>query len=146
MKKAINQKENGMTEYASEAFDGFIIIKPGFLSYRDELYKELANRRFQIITTLEKTLTREESEAIYEVHRGKVFFDELVRYMSSGESIGVTIKSPYEEHGAAVIAVDEIKKQFRRHSIDLTRNVLHSSDSYENVLRESAIYFGQETA
>lgn len=141
MREAHYQKEESRTRQESEAFDGFIIIKPGFLSLGDEVYKELIDSGFQIISTKEKTLTRAEAEAIYEMHRGKMFFDELVGYMSGGESVGIEVKSPYEGHEEAIDAVNEIKQRFRKYSIDKTRNVLHSSDSHENVIRESAIYF-----
>ena len=45
-------------------YDGFIIIKPGFLKYTDSIIKDLHRLDFTVIEALEKTLTHEEAETI----------------------------------------------------------------------------------
>ena len=56
-------------------YDGFLIIKPEFLKYTDEIINDLHRRDFIIIEAEEKTLTREEAEAIYSCHKYKPFFE-----------------------------------------------------------------------
>lgn len=42
---------------------------------------------FTIVGQMKRTLTREEAEGFYAEHRGKVFFDKLCNFMTSGERL-----------------------------------------------------------
>lgn len=123
-------------------YDGFIIIKPEFLKYTDEIVKELHRRDFSIIEAREKTLTKDEAERIYSCHKGKPFFDELIEYMTSSPCIGMILLSPFSDRESAIEALNNLKIKYRkRYGIDKTRNVLHSSDSYQNVIYEAEVFF-----
>lgn len=92
-------------------------------------------------------LSRAEAEAFYEVHRGRPFFDELVRFMSSGPSLSLAL-----EKGDAVAAlrtaigatdpseaaVGTIRKLYAESK---GRNAVHGSDSDENAEREIGFFF-----
>ena len=62
MKLIIKKKEEGYGYSATMLpdYDGFIIIKPGFLKYKDEIVKDLKRRDFVVVDLEEKTLTKEE--------------------------------------------------------------------------------------
>ena len=123
-------------------YDGFIIIKPGFLKYTDNIIKDLHRLDFVIIEAREKTLTHEEAETIYSVHKGKPFYDKLIRYMTSGPSIGMILLSPYSDRESATETIKQLKEKYRkRYGIDKTHNVIHSSDSYQSALHEAEAFF-----
>ena len=123
-------------------YDGFIIIKPGFLKYTDNIIKDLRRLDFIVIEAKEKTLTKDEAEIIYSCHKGKPFFDKLIRYMTSGPSIGMILLSPFSDRESATETLKQLKDKYRkRYSIDKTHNVMHSSDSYQNALYEAEAFF-----
>ena len=132
----------GYNETMLPDYDGFIILKPGFLEYFDDVIKDLRRRDFIIVESLEKTLTKEEAETIYSVHKGKPFFKELIDYMTSGPSIGMILKSPFSDRESSTDALKLLKDKYRRrYSIDIMHNVLHSSDSYQNAMHEAETFF-----
>lgn len=124
-------------------YDGFIIIKPGFLRYADDVIKDLHRLDFSVIEAKEKTLTRDEAEEIYNIHKGKPFYDELIEYMTSGPCIGMLVLSPFADKESSIETLKQLKEKYRkRYSIDKTHNVMHSSDSYQNVLYEAEAFLG----
>lgn len=147
MKSTVIDQEEGYG-YSSTMlpdYDGFIIIKPEFLKYADEIIRDLHRRDFVIIEAEEKTLTKEEAEEIYSCHKGKPFFDELIEYMTSSPCIGMIVLSPFSDRESAIEALKELKEKYRkRHGIDKTRNVMHSSDSYQSTLHEAETFFESE--
>ena len=138
----IDEEGYGYTSTMLPQYDGFIIIKPGFLRYTDNIIRDLHRLDFTIIEALEKTLTCEEAEEIYSVHKGKPFYEKLIKYMTSGPSIGMILLSPFSDRESAIETLKQLKEKYRkRYSIDKTHNVLHSSDSYQNVIYEAEAFF-----
>ncbi len=124
-------------------YDGFIIIKPGFLRYADDVINDLHRLDFSVIEAKEKTLTRDEAEEIYSIHKGKPFYDELIEYMTSGPCIGMLVLSPFADKESSIETLKQLKEKYRkRYSTDKTHNVMHSSDSYQNMLYEAEAFFG----
>ena len=132
----------GYTSAMLPQYDGFIIIKPGFLKYTDNIIRDLHRLDFIVIEAMEKTLTREEAKTIYSVHKGKPFYEELIDYMTSSPCIGMILLSPFSDRESTIETLKQLKERYRkRHSIDKTRNVMHSSDSYQNVIYEAEAFF-----
>ena len=144
MKPTLTTDEDGYGYNATmlPQYDGFIIIKPGFLKYTDDIIRDLHRLDFVIIEAMEKTLTREEAETIYSVHKGKAFYEKLIDYMTSSPCIGMILLSPFSDRESAIETLKQLKEKYRkRYSIDKTRNVMHSSDSYQNVIYEAEAFF-----
>ena len=144
MKPTLTTDEDGYgyTSAMLPQYDGFIIIKPGFLKYTDNIIRDLHRLDFIVIEAMEKTLTREEAETIYSVHKGKPFYEELIDYMTSSPCIGMILLSPFSDRESAIETLKHLKDKYRkRYSIDKTHNVLHSSDSYQNVIYEAEAFF-----
>ena len=138
----INEDGYGYNTTMLPDYDGFIIIKPGFLKYTDNIINDLHRLDFVIIEAREKTLTHEEAETIYSVHKGKPFYDKLIKYMTSGPSIGMILLSPFSDRESATETLKQLKEKYRkRYSIDKIHNVIHSSDSYQSVLHEAEAFF-----
>lgn len=145
------QEEGYNTPYASEKVktefpenhEAFIVIKPGFLNLSEEILKMFTDEGFIIEKTRPKVLTETEAKQLYEVHKEEDFFDALVKYMASGESIGVMFKpsKPMKEK-TLFNKIDKLKDEIRKKwgESDM-RNVMHSSDNLQNMKDESSIYF-----
>ncbi len=93
-------------------------------------------------------MSRERAEAFYEVHRGRPFYDELVRFMSSGPCFPIALEKPdaVASFRATIGATDPaeaapgtIRKLFAESK---GRNAVHGSDSDENAAREIDFFFG----
>ncbi|HEY4101456.1 MAG TPA: nucleoside-diphosphate kinase [Gemmatimonadales bacterium] len=92
-------------------------------------------------------LTRAESEAFYEVHRGRPFYEELVSFMSSGRTIALALekenavaswRTTIGATDPAEAAAGTVRKLFAESK---GRNAVHGSDSDENAAREIAFFF-----
>lgn len=95
-------------------------------------------------------MTREQAEAFYEVHRGRPFYDELVKFMSGGPCFPMALEKAdaVAAFRATIGATDPaeaapgtIRKLFAESK---GRNAVHGSDSDENAAREIAFFFGHE--
>jgi nucleoside-diphosphate kinase len=92
-------------------------------------------------------LTRAEAEAFYEVHRGRPFYDELVKFMTSGPCLPMALeRNDAVAHLRTVIGATDpaeaapgtVRKLFAESK---GRNAIHASDSAENAAREVAFFF-----
>jgi nucleoside-diphosphate kinase len=93
-------------------------------------------------------MTRERAEAFYEVHRGRPFYDELVKFMSSGPCFPMALekadavaafRTTIGATDPAEAAPGTIRKLFAESK---GRNAVHGSDSDDNAAREIAFFFG----
>lgn len=114
----------------------FMIIKPEFLQYRNEIIDFLKQHNIIPIQELRKTLTLSEAKKLYKPHSKEDFYENLCEYMSSGDSIGFILCNFGNNN------LLELKDEIRdKYGVDEMRNAIHSSDSGLNVHRESKIYF-----
>lgn len=150
-------KHKGLKDHVKEclAIDNFprafIMIKPEFLKYRKEILDLFKANYYVVIASSFKWLTLDEARELYLPHKNEPFYDDLCKYMSSGLSEGILITYRYdcdEKRGnhisqeAMIKQVASLKDKIReKYGVSEMKNVLHSSDSVENVERESEIYF-----
>lgn len=114
----------------------FIIIKPGFDKYINEIEQLLINKGFSIYKKLTRKLSLDEAMSLYKVHSKEDFYEDLCKYMSSKECTGYILNN---RKGNDLLKLkDEIRKKYGK---DDMRNTMHSSDSKKNVERESRIFF-----
>jgi nucleoside-diphosphate kinase len=87
------------------------------------------------------------AERHYAIHKNKVFFQELVEYITSapivaavveGEGAVERIRKLMGATDPAKAAPGTIRKDY---GVDLTRNTIHGSDSPENAEKEIALFF-----
>jgi nucleoside-diphosphate kinase len=93
-------------------------------------------------------MSRQQAESFYEVHRGRPFYDELVKFMSSGPCFPMALEKSdaVAAFRATIGATDPaeaapgtIRKLFAESK---GRNAVHGSDSDENAAREIGFFFG----
>ena len=121
--------------------NSFVILKPEFLSHKNEWIEALQNNEWDILDKKQLTLSKDQAAELYSMHKGKDFYDDLCKYMSSGECLCCKC---YKECNNPIEEMDKLKDQIRnKWSKDDMKNVMHSSDSLQNVKRESKIIFDE---
>ncbi len=127
----------------------FVMVKPDGVKRKliGEVIKRLEQKEMEIVDIKMKLLSREEAENLYEMHKGKDFFEKLITYTTSGKVVLMKIRGeeaimncrvvvgathPEERHAGS------IRGDFSAH---LTENVVHASSSEEDAKRELAIFF-----
>jgi nucleoside-diphosphate kinase len=92
-------------------------------------------------------LTGAQAAAFYEVHRGRPFYDELVRFMTSGPCLPLALerddavaqlRTVIGATDPAEAAPGTIRKLYAESK---GRNAIHASDSQENADREVGFFF-----
>lgn len=136
-----------LKEYIKEAVEhspqlkpanAFIILKPGFLDHEDE-WKEKIESDWKICDWKKLTLSNDQACDIYMPHKDKDFYNDLCKYMCSGDCICATCFKDCED---PIKDMENLKNKIRKlWGKDEMRNAMHSSDSLDNVNRESKIIF-----
>lgn len=126
----------------------YVMIKPGFLHHEEEIVKRLNNIGAQITHKKIMKLDNDILNRHYAEHIGKDFFENLVDYMKSGEVLAMCVE---RENGNLVQDIRKIVGSTKnpevgtiRHDLgigEVTRNVVHASDSIESAKRELQIFF-----
>ena len=92
-------------------------------------------------------LSKSQAEDFYSVHKGKIFYDKLIEYMTSGPIIvmvleGINVVQRYRDLMGKTnpdeAAEGTIRKLF---ALDTTHNSVHGSDSPDNAIMEINLFF-----
>lgn len=137
------KKENIMAEKT------FAIIKPDAVAAKNsgKIIDRIEQEGFNIIALQKIHLTKDQAESFYDVHAGKGFFDDLVKFMTSGPVIIMVlekenaIKAWRDLMGAtdpAEAAPNTLRKLF---GTNKGENATHGSDAPETAQREIAFFF-----
>ena len=127
------------------------IIKPDAVSRNitGKINSMIEDAGLRIVAQKMICLSPAQAEGFYEEHRGKSFFDNLVRFMSSAPIIVQVLEgddaiSRYRKiMGATNPAVAEegtIRKTF---ALSIDKNSVHGSDSPESAAREISFFFSR---
>jgi nucleoside-diphosphate kinase len=94
--------------------------------------------------------TRKQAEKVYEVHRGKNFYEPLVEHVISGPILAMVVEGP----NAVSIVRNMIGKTSPLEAqpgtirgdfaLDVQKNIVHASDSLENARKEIEILFNPD--
>ena len=117
--------------------NGFCILKPEFLEHEEDFLALLKNNDWKIIQKKKLLLTKEQASNLYSPHKDKDFYKDLCDYMSSGECLCCSCHKDCEN---PIEDMKKLKDKVRENwGKDEMKNGMHSSDSLENVNRESKI-------
>jgi len=112
-----------------------------------EILKRVEDAGFKIVDLKMAKFSTLQARGFYQVHKGKPFFEKLVKFVSSGKVVGVllTRKNAVKKLREIVGATDpkEAKRGTIRHDLatGVTKNAVHASDSARNVRFESKFFF-----
>ena len=137
------ERERPLSEQRTFAF-----LKPDTVRNRivGEVLSRLERKGFALKQLRLHQISHREAESLYNIHKGKPFFQELVDYVTSGPVVLMVLQAPS--------AVDALRKVIGATnpltaepgtirgdlSVSITANVIHASDSAENAKRESSIF------
>lgn len=103
------------------------------------------------ITAMKLTLvTPEKAAKLYEVHKGKPFYEELVQFITSGPIVAMVIEGDESVKimrkliGATNAKEAELGTIRGDFAMSNQKNAVHASDSAENAKKEMAIFFTPE--
>lgn len=127
------------------------IIKPDSVrkKYSGKIIDMILNAGFNIQAMKMLKLSRAQAEEFYDIHKGKSFFEDLVRYMTSGSVIVVALEkdNAINDYRKLIGATDPAKAEAgtvrNLFGESLTFNAVHGSDSVENGLREVHFFFSE---
>ncbi|MEJ2770070.1 nucleoside-diphosphate kinase [Stygiolobus sp. CP8521M] len=127
----------------------FVMIKPDGVKRRlvGEIISRFEKRGFNIVAMKMVHIDRTTAERLYEEHKGKSFFEELINYITSGPVVCMVVEG--EE------AVTVVRKMIGNtdpkeappgtirgdYALTKAENVIHASDSEEKAKREMNIFF-----
>lgn len=127
----------------------FIILKPDAIcrGLIGEIISRIEKKGLKIIAMKMLKPTIDQARKLYEVHRDKPFYDDLVNYMSSAPVVAMVVEG---DDAISVIrnligltdgrkaSPGSIRGDF---SISNSKNLVHASDSKESFEKEVNIFF-----
>lgn len=129
----------------------FTLIKPNAVAAgaTGKILDRLIADGFRIRALKMDFLSRNRAARFYAVHRGKPFFEDLVRFMTSGAVVAAVLERDGERAVEALrtlvgatdparAAAGTIRREFGE---SVTRNAIHASDSLENAREEWSRFF-----
>merc|ERR1711937_187489 len=128
------------------------LIKPDSIDSLDEIIRLIRTSGFSILSQRRVALSPEQVSDFYAEHYGKMFFTNLVSYMSSGPVVALVlakknaiadwrrVMGPTNPIEARESFPDTLRALFGK---DNTRNAVHGSDSVLSANREISFFFPQ---
>lgn len=112
-----------------------------------EVISRLERRGLRIVSAKFMPVSKELAEKHYAVHKGKDFYEKLIKYITSAPVLAMVWEGPN-----AIVAVRQTMGDTRptealpgslRHdfALEVGRNLTHASDSVENGKKEIALWF-----
>ena len=128
------------------------IIKPDAVAagHSGEIITAIEQAGFGILAMKKVRLTQQQAEEFYHVHRGKFFFDSLVKFMTEGPAIPLAL-----EREDAIAALRKLMGDTnpakaeegtirRRFGTSIERNAIHGSDAPETAAFELSFFATME--
>jgi nucleoside-diphosphate kinase len=128
----------------------FSIIKPDAMSkgHQQAILRRINNSGFKIMSMHNRTLNKEEAEEFYSIHKGKPFYNDLIKFMTSGMvavmaivSNGDTVNDFRELIGDTDPKESETGTIRNLYGTDIGHNAIHGADSPENAKKEILFFF-----
>jgi len=129
-----------------------VIVKPDGVQrgLTGEVISRLERRGLKIVGLKMMSISTDLAERHYEVHRGKPFYEGLIRYITSEPVVAMVV----EGTGAVQVVrrtmgatnptnadPGTVRADF---ALEIGRNIVHGSDSPETAAREIALFFSEE--
>jgi nucleoside-diphosphate kinase len=124
-----------------------MIIKPNAVAKAEEIIERVKQEGFAVRQTKTLSLTSQEAEEFYAVHKGKAFFADLVRFMDSGQIVVALLEKgdavSYLRKTVGATDPSEAAEGTLReiYGTTKTQNAVHASDSLANAKKEIEFFF-----
>ncbi|RLG99464.1 nucleoside-diphosphate kinase [Candidatus Bathyarchaeota archaeon] len=126
-----------------------VFLKPGAImrGLMGEIITRIERKGLKITAMKLIKLDKEKAERLYEMHKEKEFFQSLIEHVTSGPILAMVVEGPNAINVMRTLvgktnpleaSPGTIRGDF---ALDVTKNVIHASDSPENAKREIEIFF-----
>lgn len=130
----------------------FIAIKPDGVQRRliGEVIRRFEEKGFTLVGLKLMSVSKELAENHYDVHKGKPFFDGLVKFITSGPLVAMVwegegvVASARKMIGATNPLTAEPGTIRGDYAVSIGRNLIHGSDAIETAQREIGLWFKEE--
>ncbi len=130
----------------------FVMIKPDGVQRRliGKILQRFEEAGLKIVAMKFLKVTQELAEKHYEIHKGKPFYESLIKYITSGPVLAMVIEgqNAIERIRKMVGATDPqkampgtIRGDFCQH---IGRNIIHASDAKETAEKEINLWFNKD--
>jgi nucleoside diphosphate kinase (EC 2.7.4.6) len=127
----------------------FVMIKPDGVrrGLIGDIISRFERRGMKIVAMKMVKMDRALAERLYEEHKGKSFFEELISYVTSGPVVAMVIEadeavSVVRKMIGATDPKEALPGTIRGdYALSKAENVIHASDSPEKASREISIFF-----
>ncbi|MGL5175146.1 MAG: nucleoside-diphosphate kinase [Cetobacterium sp.] len=126
-----------------------LIIKPDAVERKliGEIIQRVERKGLEIKALKMETISLEKAKKHYEDHRGKEFYDNLVEFITSGPLVLMVIEGKecikiVRAMAGSTSPIDAVPGTIRGDfSLDVLKNIVHTSDSLESSEREIKNFF-----
>jgi len=131
----------------------FCMLKPDVckdLNTLKQILKRLVDSGFKIDQIQSRVMFQHQAELFYAEHKGKPFFDDNIKFITSGTCLGLILEkeNAIQDLRKLVGNTDPEKAEEgtirRDFGSKLPKNAIHASDSEEGVEREINVFFDYE--
>jgi nucleoside-diphosphate kinase len=127
----------------------FVMLKPETImrGLIGEVTARIEKRGFNVVAMRMVNVTPKQAETLYTMHKGKPFYNKLIRHILSGPVIVMVIEGPdvvkvlRQMIGATNPSRADIGTIRGDYGLTETKNVIHAADSLKNAKREIKIFF-----
>jgi nucleoside-diphosphate kinase len=102
---------------------------------------------FEIAAMRMVRMTKPQAETFYSIHKGKVFFDGLIEFMTSGPVVVMILRHESAVEKFRILIGDTDPKKAKEGTIrkafgvSTQMNAVHGSDCFENAEKEANFFF-----
>ena len=126
-----------------------LLIKPDAVqrNLTGEILRRTEKAGFEIVELKMVRLSLHQAKGFYAIHKAKPFYDELVKYVSSGKVVAALLKknNAVKDLRELIGSTDprKAKRGTIRHNlaINTNKNSVHASDSPQNARMEIEFFF-----
>ncbi len=126
-----------------------VIIKPDGVERGliGEVIARFEKKLMKIVDMKMITLQKEQAEELYEMHKEKDFFNQLIKYSTSGPVVILRIKGEEAVINCRLIIGETMPEKRSSGTIRgdfspyLTENIVHASSSKEDAKKELTVFF-----
>ena len=127
------------------------IIKPDAVraAHTGAIVEKIESAGFKIVALKMLHLSRRQAECFYLEHRDKMFYDELIEYMTAWAVVVAVLEkeNAVEDYRRLVGDTDPRRAEEgtlrAMYGRDVTQNAIHASDSVESARRECSFFFSE---
>ena len=127
----------------------FTMIKPDAVAngHIGAILDKIIDNGFKIVAMKYTALSAEKAGEFYSIHQGRPFYNDLVKFMSSGPIVAAILEkdNAIEDYRKLIGATDPTKAEpgtiRNLYSKSIDANAVHGSDSDENAKIEGDFFF-----